>query len=151
MSEDKHLTESYEIPSKEALSNWCNALAHKLVTGDVVALCGDLGSGKTTAAGFIINSLLSKSINITSPTFNLVQTYPLSDGRKLWHYDLYRLKTLEEVYELGIEDSFATGISLIEWPQIIWNLLPKNTIVVTFEFGCDESARIIRTKYGICK
>lgn len=97
-------------------------VAAGLKIGDVVCLEGDLGAGKTTFAGFLINSLLEKPEVITSPTFNLVHTYDTKIG-KIWHFDMYRLKTPQEAYELGLEDALAHGISIIEWPQNLGDLL----------------------------
>jgi tRNA threonylcarbamoyladenosine biosynthesis protein TsaE len=70
--------------------------------------------------------------DVPSPTFTLVQTYPvkLSDGPvELWHFDLYRLDRPDQVYELGIEDALAEGVSLIEWPELAAGLLPKEQVL----------------------
>lgn len=110
--------------------------------GDVLALWGDLGAGKTTFARGFIGALSPDEEAVPSPTFTLVQTYPSSRG-EIWHFDLYRLKQAAEAYELGIEDAFAAGISLIEWPDRLGALLPRQRLDVTLAPGeTPESRRL---------
>ena len=91
--------------------------------GDVFAMYGTLGVGKSTFSRFFIQSLCG-DIDVPSPTFTLVQMYDTNDF-ELYHYDMYRLKNQEDAYELGIEDAFYSGVNLIEWPENIEGLLPK--------------------------
>jgi tRNA threonylcarbamoyladenosine biosynthesis protein TsaE len=80
----------------------------------------------------IVAGLSPGSEDVPSPTFTLVQTYPaaLDDGAaELWHFDLYRLDRPTQVYELGIEDALADGVSLIEWPEVAEPLLPKRSLL----------------------
>jgi tRNA threonylcarbamoyl adenosine modification protein YjeE len=123
-----------------ALDNLAFEIASHLTQGSVIALTGDLGAGKTTFSGMIINHLTQKQEDITSPTFNLVHNYSSPKGQ-IWHFDLYRLKHMEEVYALGIEDAFHHGISIIEWPEIIENLLPINALKIQLSFGQDDNLR----------
>lgn len=112
-------------------------LASILLPSDCVALHGDLGAGKTLMAETIIQALHGGNVAVISPTFNLLQTYDVeAHGEKatVWHYDLYRLEDHEELPELGLEDAFEDGITLIEWPEIAVHYLPANTIHVTIEF-----------------
>jgi len=88
-----------------------------------ILLEGDLGSGKTTLARFLIQALVGAPCEVPSPTFTLVQTYDSLHGA-IHHYDLYRLKRCEEAIELGIEESLTTAITLIEWPSIVYPILP---------------------------
>lgn len=92
--------------------------------GDIFALFGTLGAGKSTFARYFIQSLTDAS-EVPSPTFTLVQSYD-TDKFPIYHYDMYRLKYPEEAYELGVEESFFTGVNLIEWPEKIGYILPKN-------------------------
>jgi tRNA threonylcarbamoyladenosine biosynthesis protein TsaE len=115
-------------------------LSEKLHSMDVIALSGDLGSGKTTFSGLLINNLLAKQQQVTSPTFNLVHVYESTKGN-IWHFDLYRLKACNEVFALGIEEAFNEGISIIEWPEIIKDLLPENTIYIELSFNDKPNLR----------
>jgi len=105
-------------------------LAAVLAPGDIVALDGTLGAGKTAFARALINALPGPAEDVPSPTFTLVQTYPRGD-LEVWHFDLYRLEDPEEAYELGIEDAFADAVSLIEWPDRLGGLLPAGHLKVT--------------------
>lgn len=117
-------------------------LAKELVKGDIVTFKGTLGAGKTTFIKALIKSLVKEDIDVTSPTFNLLHLYR-ADSIEIWHFDLYRLKNTIEIYELGIEDAFQYGISLIEWPEIITNILPEDRINIEISFTDEENARII--------
>ena len=107
---------------------------------DVFALYGDLGSGKTTFAQYFINSLVRA--DVSSPTFNLVSLYDTSHFT-IWHFDLYRVHHIEEVYELGIEESLNNGVTIIEWPQVAQNILPENTLNISFKNTDQDSIRSI--------
>jgi len=103
-------------------------LAAAAQPGDVIALSGELGSGKTTLArGFLQAAGLTEEV--PSPTFTLVQVYELTRFA-VWHFDLYRLKRPEEAWELGLEDALANGVSLIEWPERLGALLPADRLDV---------------------
>ena len=132
------------INDLDALRSWCNDLATTLIHGDVIALFGDLGAGKTTVAGFIINALAPQRSPITSPTFNLVHTYAWHDNL-IWHFDLYRLKNQLEVYELGWDEALRGGLSIIEWPNIVEDLLPRNTITIKLSFD-GENRTLIQSR-----
>ena len=121
-----------DLPDLAATAAFGRRLAGLLRQGDVVALKGGLGVGKTTLARAIVAGLSPEAEDVPSPTFTLVQTYPaaLSDGpAELWHFDLYRLDRPDQVYELGIEDALAEGVSLIEWPELAAGLLPKERLL----------------------
>jgi tRNA threonylcarbamoyladenosine biosynthesis protein TsaE len=109
-----------------------NALAH----GDIVALQGTLGAGKTAFARALINALPGDPEDVPSPTFTLVQTYTRGT-LEIWHFDLYRLEDPDEAFELGIEDAFADAVSLIEWPDRLGTLLPARHLLVNI----DEAGR----------
>lgn len=109
----------------------------------VFAFYGKMGAGKTTFIKAIC-TLLGVTDNITSPTFAIVNEYR-SDiaGELIYHFDFYRIKKLEEVYDLGYEDYFYSGaVCFIEWPELIEELLPGNTIKVTIEEEAD-GARVL--------
>ncbi|MBK8174187.1 MAG: tRNA (adenosine(37)-N6)-threonylcarbamoyltransferase complex ATPase subunit type 1 TsaE [Rhodospirillales bacterium] len=125
------------------------ALAARLAAltraGDVLALSGDLGCGKTAFARAFIRARGTGDEEVPSPTFTLVQVYepPTPDGAAIWHFDLYRIADPEEAWELGIEEAFATGISLIEWPERLGRLLPSPRLGILFRFGAGQDARCV--------
>ncbi len=125
-----------------ATASLAATLATNLNVGDVVALVGELGTGKTTFARGLISALAGAG-EVPSPTFTLVQTYD-AEPAPLWHFDLYRLNAAEDAYELGIEDALATGISIIEWPDRLGALLPDDRLEVHFAFDTEPDTRHIR-------
>jgi len=108
--------------------------------GDVILLFGTLGTGKSTLARAFIRALTSDDEEVPSPTFTLVQAYETPAG-DVWHFDLYRLDKPEDSYELGIEDAFVDGISLIEWPERLGRLIPRRRLELTLEPGESETTR----------
>ena len=120
-----------------------NALQEK---GLVIAFYGKMGAGKTTFIKALCEELGVEDV-ITSPTFAIVNEYSLPLGGKLegtlYHFDFYRIKKIEEVYDMGYEDYFYSGnLCLIEWPELIEDLLPEDALRVTIEEQPDGS-RII--------
>jgi tRNA threonylcarbamoyladenosine biosynthesis protein TsaE len=114
--------------------------------GDIIALDGALGSGKTAFARALIRAACGNPAEeVPSPTFTLVQTYATPVG-EIWHLDLYRLTSPEDAHELAIEDAFSDAISLIEWPDRLGNLLPANRLDVHIgdtQAGQNSQARTI--------
>lgn len=109
-------------------------LAPGLGAGDLVALAGDLGAGKTALARALIRTLTGDpSEEVPSPTFTLVQTYDCPAGM-IWHFDLYRLSAPDEAAELGWEEAAATGIVLVEWPERLGSLLPPDHLRLHLDF-----------------
>ena len=125
--------------SPAATAALARALAPDLRLGDIVALRGDLGTGKTLFARALIQ-VLGETGDVPSPTFTLVQIY---DGGAIpvWHFDLYRITKAEEIYELGIEDAFVEAITLIEWPERLGPLTPANRLEITLQSTEDSQAR----------
>lgn len=133
-----------ELSDPAATDRLAAAVARRAVPGDVIALGGDLGAGKTHFARAFIRSLAPAAGDVPSPTFTLVQTYPAQTAAgpvEIWHFDLYRLKSAEEAYDLAIEDAFAGGISLIEWPARLGSLLPSRRLDVGLEIAADGVTR----------
>lgn len=122
-------------------------LAKGLRKGDVIALWGDLGVGKTTFAKILIQTLVGKKIDVPSPTFTIVQVYELQQT-EVWHCDLYRLKAPEEAFELGLEDAFHQAICLIEWPERLKDFLPRRRIDVVLKIVDEERREITITFIG---
>lgn len=117
-----------------------------LKAGSVVLLKGELGAGKSTFARALIQSLCGEHIDVPSPTFTLVQTYETPEFI-LWHFDLYRLNHAEEIYELGIEEAYTSGVCLIEWPERLGPYLPKEYLEIEFKYGTDENERILHLNH----
>lgn len=96
-----------------------------------LALYGDVGVGKTTFAKYFIQFLNPSIEDVTSPTFSLIQIYSMKDSLPdLWHADCYRLESMDEFEELGLDDAFYSNIVIIEWPNIIEKRLPSNVVRV---------------------
>ena len=100
----------------------------------VFAFRGDMGAGKTTFIKAICEELGVEDV-INSPTFAIINEYRSGEtGELIYHFDFYRIKKLEEVYDMGYEDYFYSGaLCFIEWPELVEELLPGNTIKVTIE------------------
>lgn len=106
------------------------ALARIARPGDVIALEGDLGAGKTTLArAFIRERLGDPSAEVPSPTFTLVQTYEAASG-DLWHFDLYRIGASLDLTELGWDEAVASGLVLVEWPDRLGPERPTDALTV---------------------
>ena len=121
------------------------AVGERLRCGDVVTLAGDLGAGKTTFAQFLIQSLSPGDVEVTSPTFTILQTYPvtLADGAtlELYHYDLYRIEHESALVELGIEDALEQ-VALIEWPERLGHTRVPVALALSFTLGKDGSRSV---------
>ena len=123
-------------------------------SGDTVFLYGEIGAGKTTFVRFFINNLEKfnkvRKSNILSPTFNIVYDYKIKKT-KILHYDLYRLKSYNDILELGMFESEDKHIKIIEWPELI-KLKPKNRIEITLKYSKLENSRNIKiNSFGKCK
>ena len=134
MASPAPVPEVVELADERATLALGARLAGEAARGDVFALEGALGAGKTTLARGFIRALTDADEEVPSPTFTLVQTYDSAKG-PLWHFDLYRLEDAEEAWELGIEDAFAEGISLVEWPERLGPLLPPRRRAVRLELA----------------
>lgn len=128
-----------ELPDETATAGLAARLAALARPGDVIALKGELGAGKTSFARAFIAARGGGS-DVPSPTFTLVQLYELPEAA-IWHFDCYRLRDPEEAWELGIEDAFRDGISLIEWPERMGSLLPSRRLEITLLPGAAPTAR----------
>lgn len=126
----------------EALAKKVALMAQK---GDVFALYGTLGMGKSVFARAFIQSL-TKAEEVPSPTFTLVQEYQAADF-DIYHFDLYRLKSPDEVFELGFEEAVYGGVSLIEWPEKAGAWLPKNIFKIEILPHKDGRSVVIETDF----
>jgi tRNA threonylcarbamoyladenosine biosynthesis protein TsaE len=115
---------SLSFPTAEVTTRHAQSLARVLNAGDVILLSGEVGAGKTHFARALIQSLLETPEDVPSPTFTLVQTYETPKG-EIWHADLYRLSSTQEIEELGLTEA----------------LMPENALHLHLEDGADENAR----------
>ncbi len=115
-------------------------IAFKLRPGDVVALSGDLGAGKTTLARALIAALMGEEAEVPSPTFSLAQTYA-TPRLAVTHFDFYRLNSAEEAQELGFEEAAGRGAAIVEWPERAAALLPVSRIEVALDETADPLLR----------
>ena len=107
--------------------------------GKVFAFYGKMGAGKTTFIKALCEVLGVKDV-ITSPTFAIINEYTDGNNNPIYHFDFYRIKKLEEVYDMGYEDYFYSGnLCLLEWPELVEDVLPENVIKVTIEEQPDGS------------
>ena len=123
-----------ETAEESATARLGARLAPGLSAGDVVALRGGLGSGKTVLARALIRARMGDpALVVPSPSFNLVQIYEPPAGPPIWHVDLYRLERASELDELGLEDAFLDAVTLIEWAEKAAPLLPADALHVLIE------------------
>lgn len=112
--------------------------------GNVIAFYGNMGAGKTTFIKALCEELGVED-EVTSPTFAIVNEYTCSNGSsRIFHFDFYRIKKLEEVYDMGYEDYFySDSLCLIEWPELIEELLPDDVTKVHITEQSDGSRKIV--------
>ena len=121
------------IDSLDELKRVAEAVIESLEGRNVVALCGAMGAGKTTLVSAIMEHLGSED-TVTSPTFALVNQYATADADTVYHFDFYRINRIEEVFDMGYEEYFYSGnLCLVEWPELIEDLLPEDAMVVRIE------------------
>lgn len=134
-----------DLPDEDATCAVAARLAGLLRAGDVIALWGGLGVGKTVFARALVRARAGAAIEVPSPTFTLVQIYERGDAEggdgeaaDVFHFDLYRIEAPEEALELGIDDAFAGGIALIEWPDRLGPFLPARRLDLVFSDVVDR-------------
>ena len=136
------------LPSEKKTEELAKKFSKKLKLGHVVFFVGEMGVGKTTFIRYLINNFQKenrlKITEVTSPTFNLLNEYKIKEI-KINHYDLFRIKNLDEIHNLGLFDNISNAITLVEWPQKI-KPKPKNLIELIFEYEKDHQARSVQIK-----
>ena len=120
------------IKSLDSIHEAAREFIKNMGTGHVFAFYGKMGAGKTTFIKAVCEELGVDDV-ITSPTFAIVHDYTsLKDDSHIFHFDFYRIKKLEEVYDMGYEDYFYSGsLCFIEWPELIEDILPGDAVKVT--------------------
>lgn len=136
------------LSSEKETDELASTFLKKIKPGCFIFLYGEIGVGKTTFIRYLINQFqkLNKLeiTEVTSPTFNLLNEYQINDF-KINHYDLFRLKSTEEIKNLDLFEDNKNTITLVEWPQIIKEK-PKNLIELVFEYGKDHKTRSVQIK-----
>ena len=136
------------LSSENKTEELANKVSKKLKPGDIIFLYGEMGVGKTTFIRYLINKLQKENnleqTEITSPTFNLLNEYQINKV-KIDHYDLFRIKSVDEVKNLGLFEDSLNSITLIEWPEIIEET-PKNLIEFNFNYEKNHQTRSVQIK-----
>lgn len=134
------------IKSEEDTKKTGMEIGRRVKAGTVIALSGDLGSGKTTLTKAVAEGLGVKEV-ITSPTFNIVKQY--ESGRlPLYHFDVYRIGDVDEMYELGYEEYFfGSGVSVVEWADLIEDIIPADAVRIEIVYGEKEGERIYKCTF----
>ncbi|WP_227421715.1 tRNA (adenosine(37)-N6)-threonylcarbamoyltransferase complex ATPase subunit type 1 TsaE [Pacificispira spongiicola] len=135
---------SIDLPDPAATDRLGAAIGHALRMGDVVALHGDLGAGKSALSRAAIRARLGDlEAEVPSPTFTLIQTYETYD-LEIWHVDLYRLDSSADAFELGLDEAFAMAACLIEWPERLGGDLPADALRIDIAHNGDGRRATVR-------
>lgn len=131
------------LPDEAATQALGRAIAAALQPGEAVCLSGPLGAGKSTLARTLVRALTTPDEEVPSPTFTLVQFY---EGPRLnvAHFDLYRLSSPEEAYEIGLDEALDEGAAVIEWPERLEGHLPRDRLDVEIALSDNDKARVAR-------
>lgn len=132
-----------KISSLDNIREAAKAFLAGMGTSKVFAFYGKMGAGKTTFIKAVCEELGVSDV-ITSPTFALVNEYTAGNGDAIYHFDFYRIKKLEEVYDMGYEDYFYGGsLCFLEWPELIEEILPEDATKVTITEEADGSRKVV--------
>lgn len=136
-------TDHIHVQNEAEMQGLAARLAALARPGDVITLQGELGAGKTAFCRSFINALSESAQDVPSPTFTLVQTY--DTWPEIWHFDLYRIENRDDILELGWEDARRAAVALVEWPERLGSLLPRDRLEISIAFDKDsENARRVR-------
>ena len=140
--------EKIDLSSETKIEEFALKFLKKIKPKDVIFLYGEMGVGKTTFVKYLINGFQKENnqitTEVTSPTFNILNEYQIKKI-KIYHYDLYRLNSVNELKDLNLFDENLNSITLIEWPQIIIEK-PKKLIELNFEYAKDYQKRFVQVK-----
>ena len=134
------MTQEWICKDEKETAETAIAIAKIISYPCVLCLNGQLGAGKTAFSRALIRHILGNDQEtVPSPTYTLVQTY---DNDAIWHFDLYRLDHPDQLYDIGWEEALTSKLCLIEWPEQLGNLKPKNTVNITIDVLQDDARRI---------
>lgn len=137
----------FHVHNVEGLAEVSDYLLSLRDEADVVAFYGPMGAGKTTLIKDLCHRM-GVTDEVNSPTFAIVNEYITEEGESVYHFDFYRIKKLEEAYDIGYENYFYSGnLCLIEWPELIEPLLPERYLRVDIRLGASDDERIINVAY----
>ena len=141
-------SDKINLSSEKKTEELASKFLKKIKPGDIVFVYGEMGVGKTTFIRYLINGLQKRNnlriTEVTSPTFNILNQYEINQF-KVNHYDLFRIKSSEEIKNLDLFDDIMNSILLIEWPQII-EKKPRDLIELNFEYEKDHQTRSVQIK-----
>ena len=141
-------SDKIDLSSENKTEELANKVLKQLKPGNIIFLYGEIGVGKTTFAKFLINGFQKKNklelSEVTSPTFNLLNEYQIKQF-KINHYDLFRLKSEDEIKNLSLFEDILNTITLIEWPELI-KKKPSNLIELIFKYEDDHQKRSAQVK-----
>ena len=138
------MNKEFLIHGVEGLSEVSDYLIAQRDQADVVAFYGPMGAGKTTLIKDLCHRM-GVTDEVNSPTFAIVNEYLTEAGESVYHFDFYRIKKMEEAYDIGYENYFYSGnLCLIEWPELIEPLLPERYLRVDIQPGVADDERIIK-------
>ena len=133
----------FYIHNVEGLAKVSKHLISLRDKADVVAFFGPMGAGKTTLIKDLCHRM-GVTDEVNSPTFAIVNEYVTEEGESVYHFDFYRIKKIEEAYDIGFENYFDSGnLCLIEWPEMIEPLMPEKYIRVEIRHGETDDSRIV--------
>jgi len=129
---------TFTLASPHDLSAVAMDFLHEIGSSTVIAFYGNMGAGKTTFIKALCKALGVNDV-VNSPTFSIVNEYLSAEtGKRIYHFDFYRIKNVEEVYDMGFEDYFYSGaMCFIEWPELIEDLLPPDALRAKIEENAD--------------
>lgn len=134
----------FHVEGVEGLAEVSDYLISQRGEADVVAFYGPMGAGKTTLIKDLCHRM-GVTDEVNSPTFAIMNEYVTCEGESVYHFDFYRIKKLEEAYDIGYENYFYSGnLCLIEWPELIEPLLPERYLRVDIRLGSTDDERIIK-------
>lgn len=139
------MEKNYTVTSETELEDVAGDILKTFPTERVFALYGSMGAGKTTFVK-AIGKVLAVTDTVSSPTFSLVNQYMITSGSVMYHFDLYRIEKISELYDIGYEEYLYSGFyCFLEWPERMMELLPQEYVSINIDVG-EDGKRQFRVK-----